>query len=407
MVIRKYFPGQDFAVMAALLVLAAGISQLLLPQTGAENNSALIFVAAVVLISRLTEGYLYGVLASIIGVFCINFFFMYPYCEFNFSLSGYTVAMISVLGSALIVCVLTAQLKRHARMVMEREQKTRELYEINSRLEREKAAMELESAKAAIRSNILLGVSHDLRTPLTAISGSAAYILSRGMEGDREENLKLLKDIKEDAEWLTVMVENILSVTRLRDTGEHLKLSAEIPDEIIGSSILKLQRRFPEARIDYVPSEDVVLVRMDPLLIQQVLINLLENGIRHAGSSDPIRVMTENEDHRVIFRVKDRGRGLPEDILRQIREDKPVVVDRRGDSYRGMGIGLSVCQSILWAHHSKLEAESGPEGTCFMFSLEREREDLSEEPAEKPEMMGDWTAEGGSPHETEDTDCGR
>lgn len=368
---KKYFRGQDLVITILLLILAGIISQILLPNTGAENNSALIFVAAVVLISRLTEGYFYGIFASIVGVFCINYFFMYPYAEFNFSLSGYTVAMVSMLVPALIVCVLTTQLKRHAHLAQEREQQTRELYEINTRLQQEKNDFELASAKAAIRSNILLAVSHDLRTPLTAISGSASYLHSHLHDMISSDDGKLLLDIKEDAEWLTVMVENILSVTRLRDTGEHLQLSEEVPDEIIGSSISKIQRRFPDAKIRCDLSDEVLLVLMDPLLIQQVLINLLENAIRHSDTADDIVVSVQKADDLVRFLVTDHGKGLPEEILRQIREEQPVVVERRGDSYRGIGIGLSVCQSILKAHHSRLSADSDAAGTCFYFDLEK------------------------------------
>ncbi|MBO6164440.1 MAG: DUF4118 domain-containing protein [Lachnospiraceae bacterium] len=371
---KKYFRGQDWVIMTILLLLAGAISRLLLPNTGVENNSALIFVVAVVMTARLTSGYLYGVMAAVISVLCVNYFFMYPYLEFNISLTGYTVAMISMLLPATIVSVLTAQLKKHARAVEEREKRTRELYERNAELEKEKTAMELESAKAAIRSNLLMAVSHDLRTPLTAISGSASYILSRGMDGSREESLKLVKDIKDDAEWLTVMVENILSVTRLRDADEPLRVSAELPDEIIGSSVMKIRRRFPEASVECELSDGILLAQMDPLLIQQVLINLLENGIRHAESKDPIRISAAAAgENKVRFMVEDHGKGLPESIAAQIREDRPVVVDRRGDSYRGMGIGLAVCQSILKAHHSRLEVQTGEGGTAFMFDLDRVR----------------------------------
>ena len=123
---------------------------------------------------------------------------------------------------------------------------------------------------------------------------------------------------------------------------------------------------------------------MDPLLIEQVLINLIENAVRHSGSVKPIEVSLEYEGGKVRFLVRDHGRGLPEDILNQIAEDSPVMVDRRGDSVRGMGIGLSVCQSILKAHDSRLFAVDAGEGTCFYFSLN--------------------TAEGTTYAETEDTD---
>ena len=360
---------RDTGITLLVLLLAFGISQLLLPKTGVENNSALIFEASVVIISFLTDGYVYGIVASIIGVFSINIFFMVPYGVFNLSSTGYTVATISMLISALIVCTLTTRLKQHAAEAEEREQKTRELYEMNAKLEKEKTQIEIAHAKNAVRSNILLAVSHDLRTPLTAISGSASYILSERKSEIPEDCTKMIEDIKADADWLSVMVQNILSVTRVNDMQKSLKLRPEIPEEIIGSSIAKINRRFPEAKINFAPPEEIVLAMMDPLLIEQVLINLIENAVRHSGSVKPIEVSLEYEGGKVRFLVRDHGRGLPEDILNQIAEDSPVMVDRRGDSVRGMGIGLSVCQSILKAHDSRLFAVDAGEGTCFYFSL--------------------------------------
>ena len=285
---------------------------------------------------------------------------------------------------ALIVCAMTARLKKAAIEAQMREQKTKELFEINARLEKEKGAMELETAKAGIRSSILLSVSHDLRTPLTAISGSASTILAEGEKGCSKENLRLVQDIKSDAEWMAVMVENILLVTKLQDSGKPLKKTTEILEEIIGSSVLKCKRRFPEARIELQLPEEILLVSMDSLLIQQVLLNLLENAVRHSDSKKPIQIRAERNAEEVIIYVRDYGKGLPASILEQIQRDHPVMVERRGDSSRGMGIGLSVCQSILKAHQSTLQAvlpEDG--GTEFFFRLELVNEENQNHEAEE------------------------
>ena len=236
--------------------------------------------------------------------------------------------------------------------------------------------MELEAAKAAIRSNILMAVSHDLRTPLTAISGSASVILDQGMSGCSDENLKLVKDIKEDAEWLTIMVENILSVTKLKDRDMSLTMKPEILDEILGNSIQKTKKRFPDCSIELFMPEEILIVPMDSLLIQQVLLNLMENAIRHSAAAKPLEVSASRAGDQTLIAVRDYGKGLPKEILRQISEQKPVVVDRKGDSYRGMGIGLSVCQSILRAHGSSLYAENPEDGGArFYFYLNLEKEE--------------------------------
>lgn len=358
---------KNIIVTAALLFLAYLISSFILPLTGVENNSALVFVLSVAVISMITTGYVYGLVASLISAFCINYFFMYPYAEFNFELSGYPVAIASNLSIAVIVCTLMSRIKKHAVEAEEREQKTKELYEKNSILEAERAKVKMKAFEAEARSNILMAVSHDLRTPLTAIAGSASVILNQGSTGCSESNLKLVSDIKEDAEWLSAMVENILLVTKLKDFNEPLHMRSEVLDDIAESTIVKCKRRFPDACVEYLYPEDIIMVSVDTMLIQQVFINLIENAIRHSGSTEPIRITTEAADSKVIISVSDHGIGLPEDILTQINDRSPVTVERRADSSRGIGIGISVCQTILEAHKTFLQAENLPDGGCRMY----------------------------------------
>lgn len=361
---------KHLGIMIFFLFAAFVLSSLLLPNTGVENNSAQIFVCAVVLISFMTDGYTYGILASFISAFCINYFFMYPYAQFDVGITGYPVAIASNTGSAIVVCALMSRNKKHAQNAIEREKKTRELYERNIALEEENFNARILAAKSEIRSNILMSVSHDLRTPLTAIAGSASVILDQGTEGCSEENLKLISDIKEDAQWLTTMVENILAVTRLRDTGKRLIMQTEVLEEVIGASIIKIKRRFPDAQIVMKLPEDIFLVQIDPTLIQQVFINLIENSIRHSHSEKPIEILASQKGNDVEIIVKDYGNGVPEEVRTQIEKDQPVVLDRPADAHRGSGIGLSVCQSILKAHGSRLyvhNAEGG--GAEFSFSF--------------------------------------
>lgn len=354
--ILKYI--RETAITALTLFVAWFVSTLLLPNTGVENNSALIFVLAVVIISMLTDGYVFGVLASFASAIIINCFFMAPYGAFNFSLEGYPVAIISTVTVAIVVCALTAQVKQHAKAAEERERRTKELYEQNSKLEKEKTAMEITSAKADIRSNILMSVSHDLRSPLTAIQGAASVILSQNTPEHAAENIELLNDINEQAKWMTVMVENIISVAKLgNDISGNLHTHPEIPDEIIESCVQRVLRLFPDAHIKLNLSEDVVLVNAEPILISQVLQNLIQNAVRHSESKEPIEIVTELTDEGYRFTIRDHGKGLPEDIYTKINEGDTILMDHNmtGDS-RSRGIGISACQSILKAHGSRLYA---------------------------------------------------
>lgn len=160
---------RDILTTALLLYAAYWTSGILISHTGGENNSALVFVLAVVCISFFTTGYAYGITASIIGTFCINYFFMVPYSAFSLSHTGYPVAMLSMVAISCIVCALTSRVKQQAIEAVRREKNTKTLYEMNEKLNAEKAAIQLQSARETIRGNILRAVSHDLRTPLTAI----------------------------------------------------------------------------------------------------------------------------------------------------------------------------------------------------------------------------------------------
>ena len=362
---------RNILVTALFLCAAYLASSLLISHTGGENNSALVFVLAVVLISLLTTGYRYGILASIVGAFCINYFFMVPYAQFSLSYAGYPVAMLSMVAISCVVCALTARVKLQATEAVRRERKAKALYEQNERLNQEKAAIQLQSARETIRGNILRAVSHDLRTPLTSISGAASVLLSSGELS--EKNTAMLRDIKEDADALIIMVENLLSVTRIQDGSIPLKKHEEMLEEVAGDAVLTTRRRFPDCKVDLELSEDILYLPMEPLLIKQVMVNLLENAVRHSGDREHITLHLFRQDNWAVVEVRDRGKGLSPEICQAVQSGRPLSRDLSGDSTRGMGIGLSVCQSIIKAHGGFFAAGNNPEGgAVFRFGLPME-----------------------------------
>ena len=364
-------PMRDLLVTVLLLVAAYLLSVYLLHYTGEEDNSALVFVLAVVCVSFFTTGYRYGIAASIAGAFCINYFFMYPYSAFNLTISGYPVAMLSMVSISCIVSTLTARVKQQAVEAVRREQRTRALYAQNERLNAEKAAIQLQSAREAIRAGILRAVSHDLRTPLTSISGAASVLLSRSEIS--EENKSLLQDIKSDADDLILMVENLLSVTRIQDDGTPLKTQGEMLEEVAGDAVLTIRRRFPDYSVALEVPDDILYLPMDATLIKQVIVNLLENAIRHSGDREHIKLRLFRQEKWALVEVRDRGKGLSPEICRAIQAGHPLDRDRSGDSTRGMGIGLSACQSIIKAHGGFFTAGNDPEGgAVFRFGLPME-----------------------------------
>lgn len=363
---------RNIGATVVVLWVAYVISGMLLGHTGAENNSALVFVLAVMLISVITTSYAYGVVASLVGGFCINYFFMYPFSAFSLSIAGYPVAMFSMIMISIIVCALTSKVKSMAVEAVKREQNTKALYELNQQLYEEKAAIQLEAARESIRSNILRAVSHDLRTPLTAISGAAAVLLSSD-EMQSEKNASLLLDIKNDADSLITMVENLLSVTRIQDGTMPLKKKEEMLEEVAGAAVMTIRRRFPDAHVALDLSEDILYLPIDPMLIKQVMVNLLENSIRHSGDTQNIRLHLFRQDDWAVVEVRDQGCGLSPEISQAIQAGRQLPQDLSGDSSRGMGIGLSVCQSIIKAHNGFFAAGNAPEGgAVFRFGLPME-----------------------------------
>ena len=361
----------NFLITAFFMAGAYYLSRLLF-QFGVENNSALVYVLAVTFVSWLTTGYFYGILASLFSSFCINYYFMYPYSAFSLSYAGYPVAMLSMTAIAIIICTLTSRIKLQALEAEQREQNTKALYELNERLNQEKNAIQLEAARETIRSNILRSVSHDLRTPLTAISGAAAVLLS-SEEPRSEKDVSLLNDIKNDAEALTTMVENLLSITRIQDASVPLKKREEMLEEVAGDAILTTRRRFPNCHVDLELSEDILYLPMEPMLIKQVMVNLLENAVRHSGSQSGILLNLFRQDEWAVVEVRDHGIGLSPDIMQAVQSGRPLPRDLSGDSTRGMGIGLSVCQSIIKAHGGFFAAGNDPEGgAVFRFGLPME-----------------------------------
>lgn len=359
---------RNLGITALFLCAAYWASSLLIGHTGGENNSALVFVLAVALISLLTSGYAYGIAASIVGALCINIYFMEPYASFSLSRTGYPVAMLSMVAISCVVCALTARVKKQATEAVRREKKAKALFEQNERLNAEKAAIQLESERVAIRENILRAVSHDLRTPLTAISGAVTVLLESSDVSPK--NRSMLAGIKQDADSLIVMVENLLSVTRVQDGTMPIKKREEMLEEVAGDALLTTRRRFPDCRVELDLSDDILYLPMDPLLVKQVIVNLLENAIRHSGDTEHITLRLCRHEDWAVAEVRDHGRGLSPEVIRAVRAGQPMPRSLSGDSTRGMGIGLSVCQNIIKAHGGFFTAENHPDGgAVFRFGL--------------------------------------
>ena len=340
MKISKTVTHDCFVTLIILLIIFV-INLLLQEIFDTQTMIPVLFVLAVFLVSCQTQGYFWGVAASLISVLAMNYAFTFPFYAFDLITPECVSSAVVMLIVTTVTCTLTTRLKHQEKLKAEAE-------------------------KERMRGNLLRAVSHDLRTPLTTISGATSVILENGDMMSDEERRRLLLDIKEDSDWLIGMVENLLSVTRFQAEQAKLNTQPEIVDEVVGDALQKIRKRFPESRVTVLLPDEILMVQMDPILIEQAIINLLENAIRHSGDTEHICLKIYKEDSNVYFEVSDRGKGLE-----QSRKDA-----ENGDSSRGLGIGLSVCQSIVRAHHGSLVSQDNPlGGTIFRFNLP----DLKEE----------------------------
>ena len=308
----------------------------------------MIFVLGVFLVSWRTQGYFWGIAASLISVLAVNYAFTYPYWVFDLISPECIASAVVMLIVATMTGTLTTRLKKQ-----------------------EKVKAEAETER--MRGNLLRAVSHDLRTPLTAIYGACSAMMENYDTFSREKHLKMLAGVSADAQWLVRMVENLLSITRIDAGDVELKKQDTVLEELVDALLVKFRKHYPGQKVQVSLPEEFLLIPMDAILIEQVLMNLLENAVFHAKGMKNLWLRVERNQHLVIFRVEDDGEGIPEDRLPRLFTTH-LGGDTPSDSSRSsMGIGLSVCSTIVKAHGSRIYAQNRPEGgACFYFALELE-----------------------------------
>ncbi len=228
----------------------------------------------------------------------------------------------------------------------------------------------IESEKEKMRSNLLRAISHDIRNPLTGILGACTTILENGDDIDRRTRDELIMNIKEDSQWLIRMVENLLAVTRIKEGTMSVAKSPEAVEEIVAEAVRQIRKRYPERAISVKVPGDLLMVPMDGTLIVQVLINLIENAIKHSPEKTIVEVMVNSESKYAVFEVRDNGEGIAEADFPYLFESNMPKDASSFHSTRGLGIGLSICKTIIRAHNGTLEAANRHGGgATFGFKL--------------------------------------
>lgn len=316
-----------------------------------ERNAQItsVFVLGVFLISVTTHGYLYGTVAAVISVLAVNFAFTLPLYSFNFTVPENIISSGILLVVTILTCNLTAKIK------------TQE-------------AIKAESEKERMRANLLRAISHDLRTPLTTIYSSSSALLDNYDEFSDEQCTRIIKGISEDSLWLSRMVDNLLSITKLGSENLDIIKTDTAIDELVDSALVKFAKRYPDQKVDVTLPEEFVFIPMDPLLVEQVIINILENAVQHAKGMTKLSLKVFTISDKAIFQIKDNGCGIAQDRIQHIFDGFYSGEGNSSDNKKhNAGIGLSVCESIVKAHGGDIKAENLKYGGCvFRFTLNTE-----------------------------------
>ncbi|MBP3888641.1 MAG: DUF4118 domain-containing protein [Cellulosilyticum sp.] len=484
----------------SLLILSTGIAIIYYALSKNTTNIATIYILYVFLVSHLTSGYIWGVIASFSGMLGVNYLFTYPYFAFNFTLMGYPVTFIAMLIIAMITITLTTYVKEQTKSKASREVCLNKLNEINKKfiiadsfqqiveltltyivsaaniscifypsdpiscedpiglyvhpedkeifasdyeqaishfayvsqmpagmdaptiadskcfylpivshdhiwgvlgfmasqnpdfikdnlsfftlmvpqmalafekqtLADEHHQLAIESAKEKMRGNLLRAVSHDLRTPLTSMIGSSSIYIEHNDKLNETEKLELVSQIQEDANWLLHMVENLLSVTRIiKETAKVIK-SIEFLEEVISEAVLRVKKRYDDVAIDVTIPDEVIMVPMDATLIEQVIINLIENALKHSKSHNPVKVNAIKQNDFISISVIDDGIGIPDSKFDILFDGYTPDSNTINDGSKGIGIGLSICKTIITAHGGTITAQNLNPGVAFTFTL--------------------------------------
>ena len=245
------------------------------------------------------------------------------------------------------------------------------------RLRDEKQKIALETQRERLRSNLLRAISHDLRTPLTSISGNAGVLMEKSIALTEEKKQEIYASIYDDSMWLVDLTENLLSITRIENGTMHLQMNAELIDDMLREAIAHVDRQAARHHIQVNLEDDLLMAKMDARLIVQVIINIVNNAIKYTPEGSHICISAEKEDRMVCIHIADDGPGISDEAKVHLFDMFYTAGIGKADSRRGLGLGLSLCQSIVEAHGGEISVENNePHGAIFSFTLPLEEVNL-------------------------------
>lgn len=335
----------DLLLTIFILTVTTIVCTFITDISGESSFSLSIYTLAIFLIARFTKSYFYGIISSIVSISIYNYIVVTPHFQFSLEWPETALSITCMLLVSLVTSMLTSQIKLANQSKVE--------------AEREKT-----------RSNLLRAVSHDLRTPLTSISGISDTLIENYDQLSKEQQIAFLEDIKKDSEWLYRMVENLLSITRIENEGARVTKTIEAVEEVVPDALMKFKRHFPNHNVELQLPKELLLVPMDAMLIEQVIVNLLENSCVHAKGATKTILMVKSNSEYAEFSVIDNGCGLNVDEMEKMISGKHISENTNSDNEIYKGIGLSISRTIVKAHGGRMfvyNNEMG--GATFSFTL--------------------------------------
>ena len=331
----------------------------------ADADIIMLYIIAVLVISIFTSKIQFCLISSVVGVVLFNYFFTYP--EFSLSAhdAGYPVTFVTMFITAFIAGTLANKLKRNTLIA-----------EQNAR-EKEEAALLAQNEQ--LRANMLRSISHDLRTPLTSISGNASTLLSGGDTLDESARQQIYTDIYSESMWLIGMVENLLYATRIEDGRMQLNISVEILDDIVQEAVKHTERTHSKRNIIVDMLDEIIPVMADANLIVQVIVNLMDNAVKYSDDDSDVTVSVRREHAYAVISVSDHGTGISDEEKEKVFDMFYTGCSRSSDSRRSLGLGLALCRSIITSHGGTISVSDNiPNGTVVSFTLPIGEVDLNE-----------------------------
>lgn len=331
---------QGITVLVALLLDGFGFP---------EEAIIIIFVLGVLLTAIATEGRAYSMAASLVALLTFNYFIVEPRYSLRAWGPSYPETFVVMFAVALIASHLVAQQREGARALMR---------------------ASLVAQHEQLRADLLRSVSHDLRTPLTAISGKADLLATEGELLDAETRRKTASDIHDEAEWLTEVVENILSMTRLEDGAVTLNMQPEAVEDVVAAALEHVLRDTGHHVVRVEAPDELVIAQMDARVVSRVIMNLVNNALAYTPAGCHITISWERDGQWARITVADDGPGIPENERERVFEPFYTSATGSSDGHRGIGLGLPLSKAIVEAHGGTIDVLSvEPHGAAFTFTL--------------------------------------